>query len=421
MDGSRTGWLVSTALTLALFAPPSSARATDLVWRVESGKRAVVEESGSSESINPASLVKLATTLWAVESLGPQHRFETAVAIRGSFDPDSGVLTGDLYLRGGKDPDFHVENVFLVIQSLRRLGLRTVSGDLVVDANFWMGWEHGSAGREANALVRNRQMAVRLVSVLDGAKWTSETRAAWKRFAEHYSLSLSQRPGITIKGTARAIRAGESPGAEVLVVHRSRVLVEILRRFNIHSNNDIERLEATLGSAPQMAAFFRARWGAEESHGIEFETTSGLGRNRMTLKQIVHLLVDLEQLLFQHGLRPSNIAPVMNCEASTLTKLFRRIAAGTVADGMVGKTGTLTTTDGGISALGGWMDTAEGPLRFVVAAPGSGRALWPARQATELWLEGVLERAGGVVPGPRCPPGASTSDDGAQVALVPTG
>lgn len=51
----------------------------------------------------PASVAKIATTLYALATLGPQHRFETQAVALGPIE--AGRLDGDLALRGGGDPE----------------------------------------------------------------------------------------------------------------------------------------------------------------------------------------------------------------------------------------------------------------------------------------------------------------------------
>lgn len=51
----------------------------------------------------PASVAKVATTLYALATLGPQHRFETQAVALGPIE--AGRLRGDLGLRGGGDPE----------------------------------------------------------------------------------------------------------------------------------------------------------------------------------------------------------------------------------------------------------------------------------------------------------------------------
>src|SRR5438477_9862277 len=51
---------------------------------------------------NPASVMKLVTTLAALELLGPEFHWTTAAYLDGPLD--AGVLRGNLVLKGGGDP-----------------------------------------------------------------------------------------------------------------------------------------------------------------------------------------------------------------------------------------------------------------------------------------------------------------------------
>src|SRR5262249_28841906 len=88
-------------------------------------------DSSSEQRFNPASVVKIATSFAALEQLGYDYRFGTSVYTDGDLDKD-GVLQGNLIVSGTGDPGFFTENAFLVVERLRSLGIRSVSGDLIV-------------------------------------------------------------------------------------------------------------------------------------------------------------------------------------------------------------------------------------------------------------------------------------------------
>ena len=76
-----------------------------------------------------------------------------------------------------------------------------------------------------------------------------------------------------------------------------------------------------------------------------------------------------------------------------------------VARALVAKTGTLVKTDGGVAALAGYVETADGELVFSVVAPGTGSRLTTARGEQERWLldlvaahEGATARECGAPP-----------------------
>lgn len=90
---------------------------------------------GERRSLNPASVMKLVTTLAALDSLGPAHRFQTRVLMTGSLA--DGVLQGDLVLQGGGDPGLSLERFWLLLREVRARGVREIRGKVVLDGAFY--------------------------------------------------------------------------------------------------------------------------------------------------------------------------------------------------------------------------------------------------------------------------------------------
>src|ERR1700674_5114406 len=65
-----------------------------------------VSAQSVDQAFNPASSVKLATALVALQSFGAQHRFATGFWTDGPFDKANGKIVGNLYVTG-RDPSFH--------------------------------------------------------------------------------------------------------------------------------------------------------------------------------------------------------------------------------------------------------------------------------------------------------------------------
>ncbi len=80
---------------------------------------------------NPASVMKLVTTLTALELLGPTYSWRTRYYIDGQIL--DGQLDGNLVLKGGGDPSLVTELFRHQLYSLRNLGLKTINGDLIID------------------------------------------------------------------------------------------------------------------------------------------------------------------------------------------------------------------------------------------------------------------------------------------------
>jgi D-alanyl-D-alanine carboxypeptidase/D-alanyl-D-alanine-endopeptidase (penicillin-binding protein 4) len=85
--------------------------------------------------MQPASTMKLVTTLIGLDKLGPVFRGRTEFRTVGEQQGD--VLKGDLYLRGGADMDLSTETLTTMLRSLRNQGIRRIDGHLVVDRQLF--------------------------------------------------------------------------------------------------------------------------------------------------------------------------------------------------------------------------------------------------------------------------------------------
>ena len=416
--------LVVLAVGLMLFSSGDVARAASrshhrarpvsLVWHVETLAGEPVESHLGDEPINPASVVKIATSLWALERLGPDFRYETRFFARGDIDPTRHVLHGDLIVLGSGDPDFQVENAFLVAQALNKLGVERVTGSIIVNKRFWMGWENGSAGREADPVKRALLMATRLRQALDPRRWSWPTRASWREFAERRGLPAAHPPRVVIlRGVGTD---GDTSRGEMLVVHRSQPLAEILRRFNCYSNNDIERVAAGLGSVNELADMVAARCDVPRSE-VELETASGLGSNRLTPRIIVRLLREFQATCERLKVPLESVLPVAGCDPGTVSRFFPQLATDRNTTSVVGKTGTLTSTDGGVTVLAGFARTSRGDYVFCVAVPHAAGRIRGARRAEERWIVDFLDQNGGGQPH-TCAPPLPGPDAGANLILL---
>lgn len=401
-------------------AAPAPARPADpaaetrgLVWHVETFDGDLVDSRQGNEPINPASVTKVATTLWALERLGPDHRFETRFLTDGPAEPRGGELAGDLLVAGGGDPDFQIESAMLVARGLNDLGIHRVRGGLFVNQRFWTGWEGGSAGRDPDPQRRALLMATRLRQALDPARWTASMRRTWADLAARRGFNPATPPRVAVAGP---VEGRESVDGTPLLVHRARPLVQTLRRLNAFSNNDIERVGESLGTPFELGRFVAGRLGAPDG-SIQFETTSGLGENRITPKQVVALFRELHHTCERMGLPVASVLPAAGCDPGTVAHFFHRMSNGPVATSVVGKTGTLTATDGGVSVFAGIASTGRGDLIFCVARPRAAGRLGQARWQEEEWVLDLVANHGGPV-GRTCAAPLTGPDDGAVVEAL---
>jgi D-alanyl-D-alanine carboxypeptidase/D-alanyl-D-alanine-endopeptidase (penicillin-binding protein 4) len=107
------------------------------------GERPVVAV-GDERALNPASTIKLLTTLAALDQLGPAYRWTTEIYTDGTLQGD--VLNGNLVIRGYGDPRMTLENFWLMLRSLRARGVREIRGDLVLDRSYFAREDGDPAG-----------------------------------------------------------------------------------------------------------------------------------------------------------------------------------------------------------------------------------------------------------------------------------
>lgn len=91
---------------------------------------AMLEQLGAVTALPPASVAKTITALYALDVLGPDHRFDTRLVATG--DVIDGVLHGDLVLSGGGDPTLDSNDLQTLAQALKASGLREVRGRFLV-------------------------------------------------------------------------------------------------------------------------------------------------------------------------------------------------------------------------------------------------------------------------------------------------
>jgi D-alanyl-D-alanine carboxypeptidase/D-alanyl-D-alanine-endopeptidase (penicillin-binding protein 4) len=101
-------------------------------------------------AMNPASVMKLATTFAALELLGPAYRWKTEAYVTGALR--DGVLEGDLLLKGYGDPKLDYESFWMLLRALRGKGLREIRGDLVLDRSFFAPLQGDPARFDGDAL-----------------------------------------------------------------------------------------------------------------------------------------------------------------------------------------------------------------------------------------------------------------------------
>ena len=94
-----------------------------------------LEASNANDGIPPASSIKAITALYALDTLGPEHVFETRILATGGVV--DGVVQGDLILAGGGDPTLDSDHLGEMGEALKEAGIIGVKGAFKVYAGGW--------------------------------------------------------------------------------------------------------------------------------------------------------------------------------------------------------------------------------------------------------------------------------------------
>lgn len=312
----------------------------------------IVSSQSENDQFNPASTLKLATALVALKTLGPNHRFATAVWTDGQLDKATGSLNGNLYI-SGRDPSFHYEHAILIARELNTIGIKQVTGDLFVAPGFTMNFS-ASAKRSAE----------RFYDTLDSTLRYAVAVQAWnyERTLLNDRASLEKVPSVAVMGGVGV--APVAPGAKLLLTQKSSRLVDILKVLLCYSNNFMaDRIGEALGGpgSVRQQLITNLQLVPED---LKVSTLSGLGVNRASPRVMMKIYRALLVELQKHGLGPSAIMPVAGIDPGTLEDRF---TGQPWRGSVIAKTGTLLRTDGGASSLVGQMRAANGEtLLFVI-------------------------------------------------------
>lgn len=99
-----------------------------VVWPVDAAEP--IWQHNAHQGMPMASVAKLVTTVTALDTLGPRHRWRTRVYAQGALY--DGSLHGDLVLVGGGDPRLTSEELQTWFTRLQAAGLKRIQGHIVL-------------------------------------------------------------------------------------------------------------------------------------------------------------------------------------------------------------------------------------------------------------------------------------------------
>jgi serine-type D-Ala-D-Ala carboxypeptidase/endopeptidase (penicillin-binding protein 4) len=330
----------------------------------------------------PASTQKLYVGGASLLALGANATMQTEVRA-SAITSSSGVLTGDLVLRGGGDPTITSASLGEIAADVAKTGLKTVTGDLVVDESHFdslrrnEGWKlkfvPGEVGPLSSFLVDGNHRV--------GAQVEEPALANIDAFRSALKLR-----GVAITGT---IRKGTLPlGGPVLAKRVSPPLQSIVAHMLKESDNTyaetlLKELGARSGDGSTLGGIAAVRTQFEKLGVVMPLMADGSGLssiNRSTARQ---------QMQWLGKLRTSPIASslIVSLPTSCIDGTLKRRLCGTSAAKKVNaKTGTLDY----ITSLSGYTVTASGrAVTFSFLANLSGKSTTAARAAIDRSLVAI--------------------------------
>jgi len=340
-----------------------------------------LEAGASGTALPPASVSKAVTSLFALDTLGPAHRFRTRLLATGPLV--NGILQGDLILAGGGDPNLVTDELGALVDNFIASGITQITGKFQV-------WGEALEYREEIDPTSRMRVVDRAVPVFTYAKsgaiddWTVARRALGRGgsrwlpvrnpalYAADVFQTLARAGGVALPNPEKIAAL---PSGSQLAVFEGAPLTAVLQdmlRFSTNITAEGVGLTATraIDSAARgigNSAAAMTRWTQSRAGGdAAFMDHSGLSdRSKISAG-------DMTTLLMSEGANAA-LWPIL--KKIRLTDEDGNDLADFPAE-VRAKTGTLNF----VSTLAGYIRTAEGhDLAFTIfsadlAARAAGKA-----------------------------------------------
>lgn len=312
-----------------------------MVYDLTTGE--VIFKSNERQLMRPASTLKLFTAVTALERLGADYQFKTRLAYTGSIS--NGTLYGNVYCIGGFDPCFNRSDMLAFAESLRALGVSSISGQLFADTSMisTARWGEGWCWDDEEY---NPTLAALLYNEKDNFM------EAFKQVLEDYNIKVSP-----------FVANGAVPAEGQIICQRTHSMKQVLRQMlkdsdNLYAEAMFYNLAASSGVPKATAAQARALINSVITqmgfNPANYRIADGCG-----LSLYNYLSPELEVALLKHAYQQQGIfkelyaaLPVGGIDG---TLDYRQ---GNIAGKVHAKTGTLT----GVQALAGYTQAANGHL-----------------------------------------------------------
>lgn len=302
--------------------------------------------------MRPASTMKLLTAITAIDKLGGSYQFKTDLCYTGEVT--DGTLSGNIYCVGGFDPRFNIDDMRAFVESIRKMGVDTIRGNIYADksmkdeAQYGEGW----CWDDNNPI---------LSPLLVGRKDV---------FIDRFVQELREA-GIVVDAFTGQ---GRKPDDVFCICRRFHTIDQVLMRMlkesdNLYAESMFYQIGAASGNQPATAHSARSVMNRLiEKVGLDpkrYNIADGSG-----LSLYNYVTAELEVRLLRYAFKNNNIYLHLHPslpQAGTDGTLRKRMTSPFTQGNVYAKTGTLS----GISSLAGYCTAANGHrLAFAIINQG---------------------------------------------------
>lgn len=302
--------------------------------------------------MRPASTMKLLTAITAIDKLGGSYQFKTDLCYTGEVT--DGTLSGNIYCVGGFDPRFNIDDMRAFVESIRKMGVDTIRGNIYADksmkdeAQYGEGW----CWDDDNPI---------LSPLLVGRKDV---------FIDRFVQELREA-GIVVDAFTGQ---GRKPDDAFCICRRFHTIDQVLMRMlkesdNLYAESMFYQIGAASGNQPATAHSARSVMNRLiKKVGLDpkrYNIADGSG-----LSLYNYVTAELEVRMLRYAFKNNNIYLHLHPslpQAGTDGTLRKRMTSPFTQGNVYAKTGTLS----GISSLAGYCTAANGHrLAFAIINQG---------------------------------------------------
>ena len=295
----------------------------------------------AKQQLRPASTMKVITAVTALDVLGSGYLFKTRLSCTG--EPIDGTLTGNLYCRGGMDPALSADDLAAMAESVKRMGIDTLRGNVCADLSMkdTKRWGEGWCWDDDNPVL------------------TPLTVGKKDRFLARFCTALREAGVVVCGDTLTAVTPRDAREVCVRTHDIDRILLRMMKNSdNLYAEALFYQTAAAAGQGPATAV--RAR---QETNRIiqrmglnpaDYYVADGSG---LSLYNYVTAELEVAFLRYAYG-RSSiygHLLPALPLAGADGT-LEKRMTTGFARRNVQAKTGTLQA----VSSLAGYLTAGNG-------------------------------------------------------------